>query len=45
MADKQLDEVLRDVGLDDESIRLIADNKLLAETVASTARKICDCAA
>lgn len=42
MADKQLDEVLRDVGLDDESIRLIADNKVVAEAIASAARKICD---
>ena len=42
MANKQFDEVLQDAGLDDESIRFIADNKLIAEAVASSARKICD---
>lgn len=42
MADKHIDEVLRDAGLDDESIHLIADNKLIAEAVASSAKKICN---
>jgi len=42
VVEKQLHEVLREAGLDDQSIRLIIENKLIAETVASFSKKLCE---
>lgn len=42
MTDKPLEVALREAGLDDNSLRLIAENKLIADLVAKNAKQICE---
>jgi len=42
VADKSLERALLQVGFDDNSARLILDNKLIAEAVVTAAKNICD---
>ena len=42
MVDKSLENALQQMGLDNESVRLILDNKLIAEAVVMAVKNVCD---
>lgn len=42
MVEKTLDEALREAGLDDQSIQLVIENKLIAQAVAASTKKFRD---